>query len=407
MSLVADPDTPDDPPRYRRHRSGPSFLRSRRRDDEDSEALDALRAREQALPRELPGGGADPGDPVRRDDEGRAIYQAAGGGRRRLPRPGRPRLPGARAGRRITVAWALKLALKAAAVWLVAAFVVFFVSATIHQTGSAGNALGGGGTPPFAPTTVLVLGSDARKKGSKEPGADVGGPSRSDTMLLLRVGGGHNARLSIPRDTVVDIPGHGRNKINAAYAFGGAALAVKTVESFLRIDVNHLIEINFENFPGLIDAMGGVDYTGSCVISRISGGFRNGGYTLRLRGGTTRIDGKQALALARTRENLCNTKENDFTRARRQQKLLSAMRSRVVGPAGFLRGPFIGWEAPKAIRSDMSAPTLLGVFAALATSGSATPRILKTTPQILPGGASGQKVSPGQRVAAVRRFLDG
>ncbi len=413
MSIVADPDAPDDPPRYRRHRSGPSFLRRRRRDDEDSEALRALQARDQALPREPAGGAAAGAEaPVRRDEQGRAIYRAddGGSGRWRPALPSLPRLPGRRAGRlgrRVTAGYVAKLVLKAAAVWLLAAFVAFFVSATIHQTGSAGDALGGGGTPPFAPTTVLVLGSDARRQGSKEPGADVGGPSRSDTMLLLRVGGGHNARLSIPRDTVVEIPGRGRNKINAAYAFGGAELAVKTVEAFLRIDVNHLIEINFENFPGLIDAMGGVDYTGSCVISRINGGFKNGGYTLRLRSGTTRIDGKQALALARTRENLCNTRENDFTRARRQQKLLSSMKSRVVGPAGFLRGPFIGWDAPKAIRSDMSAPTLLGVFSALATSGSATPRILKTNPQILPGGASGQKVSAGQRVAAVRRFLDG
>ena len=62
-------------------------------------------------------------------------------------------------------------------------------------------------------------------------------------MLLLRVGGGHNGRLSIPRDTVADIPGHGQQKINAAYAFGGSALAVQTVEGMLGIQINHIIEI--------------------------------------------------------------------------------------------------------------------------------------------------------------------
>ena len=84
----------------------------------------------------------------------------------------------------------------------------------------------------------------------------------------MRVGGGANATLSIPRDTVVDIPGHGRNKINAAYALGGPSLAIKTVESYLGIDVNHLVEVNFENFPQLIDSLGGVTYKGGCVVSQ-------------------------------------------------------------------------------------------------------------------------------------------
>ena len=74
---------------------------------------------------------------------------------------------------------------------------------------------------------------DARTKGTKEPGANVGGPSRSDTILLMRVGGGKASRLSIPRDTFAEIPGHGTDKINAAYAYGGPGLAVKTVENLL------------------------------------------------------------------------------------------------------------------------------------------------------------------------------
>src|ERR1700690_4210760 len=98
--------------------------------------------------------------------------------------------------------------------------------------------------------------------GPEGPGADVGGPSRSDTMMLIRTGGGHSARLSIPRDTLVDIPGHGYAKINAAYYYGGAALAIRTVESFLGVKVNHVVLINFTNFPQLVNAMGGVTYTG-------------------------------------------------------------------------------------------------------------------------------------------------
>lgn len=411
------PDPSDEPPRYSRHRSRPGFLS--RRGDQDLAALQALRERERGQDAAAPARRA--GAPVR-DEQGRAIYRAGGGagggpprggGRDGGPGRGRLRLPGlpgrrlARAGGTIT-AWILaKWVLKAAAAWIVISLGAFLVSATIHQSGGGGSALGGGGYPPFAATNILVLGSDARPKNSREPGANASGPSRSDTMMLLRVGGGHNARLSIPRDTIVDIPGHGRTKINAAYAYGGAALSVKTVEAYLGVDVNHLIEVNFQNFPDLIDAMGGVDYTGGCVVSRINGGYKNGGQTLRLKKGTTRLTGKQALALARTRHNLCNPRENDFTRARRQQKLLSAMKSRVVSLTGFLHGPFIGWNAPKAIKSDMSAPTLLGVFGALATSGTVTPRVLKTSPQTLPDGSAGLVATDASRRAAVRRFLAG
>ena len=100
--------------------------------------------------------------------------------------------------------------------------------------------------------------------------------------MLIRTGGGHTSRLSIPRDTLVDLPGYGPQKINAAYFYGGGALAVSTVDSFLGIKINHLIVINFTNFPALVNAMGGVNYTGGCIDSQISGGVRNGGYSLVL-----------------------------------------------------------------------------------------------------------------------------
>ena len=114
---------------------------------------------------------------------------------------------------------------------------LFLVSAQIQsaQVSDAADAeLGGGGYPLTSPNTILVLGSDARTKDSKEPGANkIGTPSRSDSILLVRVGGGHNSTLSIPRDTVVNIPGNGQNKINAAYAIGGPSLAIRTVEDYL------------------------------------------------------------------------------------------------------------------------------------------------------------------------------
>jgi LCP family protein required for cell wall assembly len=311
--------------------------------------------------------------------------------------------------RRITVGRVVKWLVVAVVAWLLLSLVLFLVSATLEQDAvpsSAQAQLDGGGVGLTSPQTTLVLGSDRRTPGTKEPGANVAGPSRSDSILLLRFGGGHSTKLSIPRDTVVDIPGHGRDKINAAYAIGGPALTIQTIKQYLGIQIDHVFLVNFANFPSLIDAMGGIDYSGGCVVSRINGGFKNGGYTLRLRKGTTHIDGRQALALARTRENLCNRREDDRTRARRQQKILSAMKSRVFSLGGFLRLPLISWNVPKSVQTDMSGPSLLGYALGLAVNGNAPTNVLKPSGfERLPNGGDGLDVSDAEKQAEVQRFL--
>jgi LCP family protein required for cell wall assembly len=313
--------------------------------------------------------------------------------------------PGVKPRRRITVGRVVKWLVLALVGWVGLSLVLFLISAQFEQeqVSSAAQAqLSNGGVGILKAQTTLILGSDVRTKGSKEPGAQTSGFGRSDSILLVRTGGGHSAKLSIPRDTIVDIPGHGRDKINAAYAFGGAALTLQTVKQFLGIKIDHLFEVNFANFPALVDSMGGINYTGGCVVSKINGGFKNGGFTLRLRKGTTHINGKQALALARTRKNECNPRENDLTRARRQQKILSSMKSRVFSFAGFVRLPWISWHAPKALKSDMRGPALLGYALGTALSGSPPTRVLPVTPQ--PGG-TGLEISDTAKAAAVQRFL--
>ncbi len=296
--------------------------------------------------------------------------------------------------------------------WVALSVVLLLISAQFEQSRSPADvtsALDGSGYPLVSATNVLVLGSDQRTKRTHEPGASTSGPSRSDVIMLIRTGGGHAAKLSIPRDTVVDIPGHGRQKINAAYALGGPALAIQTVKGLLGVPINHLVEINFDNFPKLVDALGGVDYTGGCVLSQINGGTRNGGYTLHLAKGTHRLDGKQALALARTRHNLCNPRESDLTRIQHQQLLVQGMKGRLLSAAGLTRLPWVSWDAPQAIRSDMGGPTLLGLFGALAVGGTPATRYLHPSgPEQVPGGGGvGLQVSPGEVHAEVRRFLSG
>jgi len=365
----------DDEPQYTLYRARPRIFRRRGRED------GGLREMQQAPPR-----GYEPTPP----QPGRA------------PKRRRPR---------ISVWRVVRWLVAGLVAWLAISLVLFLVSAQVQSakvSDAADNELGGAGYPLSAPNTVLVLGSDARTKGSKEPGANkIGQPSRSDSILLMRIGDGKNSTLSIPRDTIVDIPGSGRNKINAAYAIGGPALAIRTVEDYLGIPVNHVVEVNFENFPQLIDALGGVDYRGGCVVSKLNGGFKNGGYTLRLKGGEQEISGKQALALARTRHNECNPKESDLTRVRRQQKILGSIKDKVSSFETFARLPWVAWAAPKAIRSDMSGPSLLGLVGAELTAGTAKPTVLKPTGVVtLPDGGAGLAVDDAAKRRAIDRFLN-
>jgi len=329
--------------------------------------------------------------------------------------PRRTRQPSPPRAKRQRKKWTLRRIIKtlvlAVVGWTLLSFAIFLFSAQLlqDQVGSkAKAALNQGGLPIVSPTNVLILGSDLRAKGTKEPGAATSGPSRSDSIQLMRVGGGHGSKLSIPRDTAVEIPGYGVAKVNAAFALGGAALSVRTLRSYLGIEINHVIVVNFEKFPELIDSMGGIDFTGGCVISKINGGFSNGGYTLRLRAGTNHIDGKQALALARTRKNQCNPTDSDLTRVVNQQKIINAMRSRLHSPFGFIRWPLIAWSAPQTISSDMGAGGLLGLAATIGASGGGSPAVLRPDGAVrLPDGGAGLTVSPAARERQVQKFLDG
>ena len=227
--------------------------------------------------------------------------------------------------------------------------------------------------------------------------------------MLLRIGGGANASLSIPRDTVVDIPGHGTNKINAAYAFGGPALATQTVKEFLGIEINHVVEVSFENFPQLIDALGGVTYKGAAVLVEDQRRHAQRRHTLRLPKGETEINGKQALALARTRKNLRDPGEDDLTRAAPPAAARAAMKDKVTSFETFVRLPWVSWAAPKAVRSDMAGPTLLGVVVASMTGGGGKPQRAQADRRRrrCPTAALGLTVDDATKQAAVRRFLRG
>lgn len=154
------------------------------------------------------------------------------------------------------------------------------------------------------PVSILILGRDSRDTES-----DLG---RADTIMVLYLNPVQKRAtlLSIPRDTLVDIAGHGQDKINAAYAFGGEELMIKTVSNFLDAKINHFITIDFDGFVKLIDALGGVDITieRPLIDSKTGANFSPGNHHLT---------GEQALAYSRSR----STELADIGRIQRQQLL--------------------------------------------------------------------------------------
>jgi LCP family protein required for cell wall assembly len=365
----------EDPPSYTRYRARPS-----------------LRGAREGDPALVPGPGARRGE--------------------RIPRNRRRGVPGAPGWRRWLTPRRIVLGLGGLVLaWLGLSLVLFLISSHFERVSPPSDVaaqLDSAGFPLTSADNILVLGSDRRQKDSKEPDAETTGFGRSDTIMLIRTGGGHAARLSIPRDTVIEIPGHGLQKINAAHAYGGPAESISVIKHWLGVPINHLVEVNFENFPQLIDAMGGVNYKSGCVISRLDGGYIRGGYTLRLTPGSHHLDGKEALAVARTRENLCAPTETDLQREEHQQALLTGIKQQLLSPSSFFRLPWIAWNTPPAIISDMSGPTLLGLFGGLVISGTPPTRVLRPTGTItLPDGEEGLTVSESAKRAAVAQFMSG
>ena len=163
---------------------------------------------------------------------------------------------------------------------------------------------------------LLVLGSDARVNDAT---------SRSDVMILLRVDptNGKITMVSIPRDTKVEIEGHGTQKINAAYAFGGAAGAVTAVSQFAGVPISHYAEVHFDELEQLVDDLGGVWV--DVPVSNNQTGASNTGQ--KLNSGYQLLNGSQALAFARERYGYTR---GDFQRADNQKLVAQAIVKQVL-----------------------------------------------------------------------------
>jgi LCP family protein required for cell wall assembly len=313
--------------------------------------------------------------------------------------------------------------------WLLLSFVLFAISAQIQKgklPQSAKDALKGG-PDVLLGQNILILGGDRRGKTQRHAsGIEGEGPPRADTIMVLHASLTSFRKLSIPRDSYAAIPNCGQQKINASFACntrstnGNPAETIKTVENFLGIDINHIVIVNFDGFANFINTLGGVTInvpsnphikSGPVVCGDVDGGKKQGGVSLKLPAGEITLQGDKALAFARLRHNTCDPSEDDRDRAARQQLVLNAIKDRLTSvtrfPYNFIKGPFIGWDAPNAFISDMGGFTLPQVAIAAIIGGSGQTNVLGANNQASSGPAGSIFIPQGACEEAVKKLLGG
>lgn len=186
---------------------------------------------------------------------------------------------------------------------------------------------------------ILMMGVDNRVKDEA---------ARSDTMILVSIDPKTDKAnmMSIMRDTYVNIPGHGKAKINSAFAIGGPNLAMKTVEDFLKVPIHYYVVTDFQGFEGVVDAIGGVDLDVEIPMDHADDGV----YDIHLKKGFQHLDGKNALQYVRYRSDA----RADFARTERQRKLISAVVQKLKSPLVLVRFPSMLQAAESYVQTNMT-----------------------------------------------------
>ena len=185
---------------------------------------------------------------------------------------------------------------------------------------------------------IVVMGCDTRKD-------DAG---RSDTLFVVMLDKSKKnaALLSVPRDTRVKIKGHGWDKINAAFAYGGHKLTQETVQEFLGIKLHNYVVVDFQGFKDLVDVIGGVDIN---VEKRMYYYDPYDGFEIDLRPGLQHMDGKTAMQYVRYRDE-----DGDIGRIRRQQKFIMALYKQIASKNIITKMPGVSKQIMSMIKTNLS-----------------------------------------------------
>ena len=222
------------------------------------------------------------------------------------------------------------------ALWLVYLIAVpFFAWSKVDKI----NAFPAGNRPPDQDgTNYLLVGSDSRAGLSAEQRKQLhtgnAAGQRTDTIVLVHDGSGPTLTMSIPRDSLVPIPGHGTTKINAAFAFGGPKLLIRTIEQNTGIHIDHYVEIGLGGFVNIVDSVGGVTI---CPNHNMNDKLAN----LHVKKGCQHADGTVALAYARSRH--ADPQLGDIARGGQQREVMAAVGHKALSPWTVLN-PFRYWN---------------------------------------------------------------
>jgi len=205
---------------------------------------------------------------------------------------------------------------------------------------------------PGVGTNWLIAGSDSRQGLTRQQelqystgNLDTTGFGRSDTIMILHIpaGGGQPVLVSIPRDSYVNVPGHGMTKINAAFAYGGPALLAETVQSATGLRINHFMDIGFGGFVNVVDAVGGVRMCLPAPIHDQASG-------LNLAAGCQVLSGGQALSWVRDRHSFATS---DLQREQDQRIFLAALLKKMTS-TGVILNPFSSLPAASGVASNLT-----------------------------------------------------
>lgn len=209
------------------------------------------------------------------------------------------------------------------------------------------------------PVNYLLVGSDSRENLPEELGGFFGdfGGQRTDVIMVAHVADGRLQLLSLPRDLKVEVPGHGTNRVNAAFAFGGPDLLVQTVKSYLDMPIHHYVEVGFGDFANVVDTLGGVDHAFPYAAKDDKSG-------LSIAAGTTHLEGPDAVAFVRSRSyeelrdgSWVGVDQSDIGRIGRQQLVLSKLMDSAKSPRSLLTAPWLAAGVGNSLRTDEGVST--------------------------------------------------